>query len=272
MNSVTEFGKQLLKTGDLDPVYIALHGANLDRPTLCRLVISYICFYHLGLAARLAEIKQPKKYWEAMMTAAINETSIDGTKPYPRGSERRHYRGDQATASMASLISLYPKGGEQAIAGFVRPNKAGVYTYGSVSQSTMSHRGFGEWIGFKVADIAEQVLGYDVDSSDCVLGVYKDPRQGAALVLHGDKTAPITDAELDGVIRGLVKHFKGYDALPRRHRKFGLFEAETVLCKFKSHVGGHYPLGKDTREIAHGLVGWGPLAEEIGRHLPKVSK
>jgi hypothetical protein len=298
MNSVTEFGKQLLKTGDLDPVYVALHSASLDEPTLHRLVLAYWCFYHLGLAAKLAEIKNPKKYWEAMMTAAVNAGE---PKPYPRGSERRHYRGAQAVASMASLISLYPKGASAAIEGFIQPQgvyakpvrgliPAGKYTYNSVSASAMKHRGFGEWIAFKIADMSERVLGYDTDFSDCHLGIYKDPRQGAAVAylewqrggadLNTPKALqvvedkpwdfPILDTELKATVEHYVKVFKKFTAPGGTPRPVNVQEVETIFCKYKSHLKGHYPMGKDTREIHHGLTGWGDLAQELQRGLPPV--
>jgi hypothetical protein len=66
----------------------------------------------------------------------------------------------------------------------------------------------------------------------------------------------------------LCEHFKGYKAQPREHRRFGAFEAETVLCKWKSHMNGHYAPGKDTYEIREGLHGWGDLATQLSRGLP----
>lgn len=295
MSSAIEFGKQLLRTGDLDPVYVALQGAQLDEPTLHRLVLAYWCFYHLGLAAKMAEIKSPKKYWEAMMAAAINDGD---PKPYPRGSERRHYRGAQAVASMASLISLYPKGATQAVRGFIQPgtfqgriDNNPHFTYGSVAASAQRHRGFGEWIAFKIADMSERVLGYATDFNDCHLGIYKDPRQGAAVAYlewspHeeardwesqvGLEAAsrpwdyPITDSALKSTVDHYVKAFKKYTAPGGTPRPVNVQEVETIFCKYKSHLKGHYPLGKDSREIRHGLEGWGDLAAELRRHLPSV--
>lgn len=286
MTTVTEFGKELLRTGDLDPVYIALHKAGLDEGTLHRLCLAYWCFYHLGLAAKLAEIKHPKKYWDAMMAAAVNEGE---PKPFPRGGERRHYRGTQAISSMASLISLYPKGATQAVERFIGYGENGRHTYGSVSRSVQQHRGFGEWIAFKIADMSERVLGYDTDFSDCHLGIYNDPRQGAA-VAYGQCDAlsapngavveyqaagepwnyPITDEELSRTVNHYVKVFKKFTAPGGKPRPVNVQEVETIFCKYKSHLKGHYPMGKDTREIHHGLSGWGDLAQQLQAALPPV--
>lgn len=289
MTAVTEFGKQLLRTGDLDPVYVAVHKTDLKGPTLARLCLAYWCFYHLGLAARLAEAKTDKAFWEGMQTAALNVTNADGTKPYPRGSERRHYRGEQAVASMASLISMYGKGGaEAAVEGFIQPNAQGQYTYGSVAKSAQNHRGFGEWIAFKIADMSERLLGYDTDFSDCHLGIYKDPRQGAAVAyLEWDHEAaryhegavgldykpwgyPISNDQLESTVAHYVKVFRKMKlrAPPTGDRLVNVQEVETIFCKYKSHLKGHYPLGKDTLEIGHGLTGWGDLAQQLKAGLP----
>ncbi len=298
MTTVTEFGKELLRTGDLDPVYVAIHKAKLDAATLARLCLAYWCFYSLGTAAKLAEIKSPKKYWEAMMTAAVNEGQRgDGSKPWPRGSERRHFRGVQAVAAMSSLVSLYPKGAEQALSGFIRPGRSSektgvVYTYNSVSESVQQHRGFGPWIAFKIADMSERVLGYDTDFSDCHLGIYKDPRQGAAVAyLELDSEAaryyedsvgldakpwdfPIADDELKDTVDHYVKVFRQakFKAPPNGDRLVNVQEIETIFCKYKSHLKGHYPMGKDTLEIGHGLQGWGDLAAELYKGLPPVQR
>ena len=294
MSSVTDFGRELLRTGDLDPVYVALHGAQLDRPTLARFCVAYWCFYHVGLAATLAEIKSPKKYWEAMMKAAVNEgLNLDGAKPFPRGGERRHYRGAQAVASMASLISLYPRGAEQAVEGFIgAPQGYAYHTYKSVATAVQKHRGFGEWIAFKIADMSERVLGYDTDFSDCHLGIYKDPRQGAAVACLEENTEawrdwevhvggdvavkpwnyPITDSELKHTVDHYIKVFRKFKAPPSGDRPVNVQEVETIFCKYKSHLKGHYPMGKDTLEIRHGLAGWGgDVAKLLLAHMPKVA-
>lgn len=282
MPTVTEFGRQLLRTGDLDPVYVALHGANLPQDTLARLCLAYWCFYHLGAAAQLAEIKSPAKFWDAMMHAARNEgLRPDGSKPWPRGAERRHFRGAQAVEAMTELCNRYPQSnGPHAVAGMlgVRPFEAAPTTYAAVARSVQTHRGFGPWIAFKIADMSERVLGCNTNFADCHLGIYKDPRQGAA-VAHGEWKGvvehpepwlyPITDDELAATVDHYVKVFSRYKAPPHGDRPVNVQEVETIFCKYKSHLKGHYPPGKDTRELRHALKGWGDLAEELRKHLPR---
>lgn len=284
--SIVEFGDALLRTQDLDPVYVAIAAANLDQPTLARLSLAYWCFYSLGTAARLAEIKQPQKYWEAMMTAAINDGhNPDGSKPWPRGAERRHFRGAQAVQAMGELLQKYgAKDAQRAVAQFIQPDGKVSPTYKSVAESVQSHRGFGQWIAFKIADMSERVLGYPTDFTDCHLGIYKDPRQGAAVAyiescivkdifgVYRDQpwNYPIDDKELTQTVDHYVTLWrkKRAKAPGGKPRLVNVQEIETIFCKYKSHLKGHYPVGKDTREIHHGLTGWGDLASQLQRGLP----
>ncbi len=282
---IVTFGDALLKTGDLDPVYTAVHSAKLDHNTLLRLCLGYWCFYHLGLAAKLAELKTPEAYWRLFELAVRNEGE---PKPYPRGAERRHFRGDNALKAYQHLRRLYrtPEGAAVGIVGTgprVGPRNA--LRFATVSDQVQTHTGFGPWIAFKIADMAERVLGYPVDFSGCALGIYKDPRQGAAVALcewqSGEGlipgvdfsniepwTYPITDDELRATVEHYVKVFRKHKAPPNGNRAVNVQEVETIFCKYKSHLKGHYPIGKDTREIGHGLVGWGDLADQLKKGLP----
>lgn len=286
--TVVEFGDQLLRTRDLDPVYVAVAASNLDTATLHRLCLAYWCFYSLGTAAHLAEIKQPKRYWDAMEEAAANVGEReDGSKPWPRGAERRHFRGEQATRPMAELRAKY-KTATDAVVGMTGiDGGSGDFKY--VSQTVQEHRGFGPWIAFKIADMAERVLRIPVDFENCELGIYKDPRQGAAiayLALQDPEDAeqmtpdgkpwnyPITDSELKATVDHYVALWrkKRAKAPPHNDRLVNVQEVETIFCKYKSHLKGHYPIGKDCREVFHGLHGWGDLADQLARELPLAPK
>lgn len=279
VQTIEEFGVQLVKTGDLDPVYTAIHSANLDEGTKHRLVLAYWCFYSLAAAARLAEAKTPAKYWELMEEAAtFSPVGYEGKRPWPRGGERRHFRGWQAQGAMNALHSGY-KNATDAVMGLT-DGKNPQPTYHSVSQAAQRHRGMGPWIAFKIADMSERILGMGTDFTDCELGIYKDPRQGAALAwvercqftLETWKLTPwaypITNDELQSCVEHHVRLFqrKLLSAPPTGDRLVNVQEIETIFCKYKSYRKGHYPPGKDIREISHGLS---ELRSDLGDQLLK---
>lgn len=283
--TIEDFGANLLKTGDLDPVYNALFNAQLPAPTLDRVCVAYWCFYHLGAAAYIAEKGKTPGDFKLLMTQAAANVERPKIRPegerWPRAAERRHFRGEQAVRAVGELVYKY-KTATHMMNGLV--NAGPNMTYASVTRAAESHRGFGQWIGWKIADMAERVLGFPVDFSDASLGIYKDPRQGAALAYYlREDTAghmvdnyrgepwkyPIGDADMKTTVDYYVKHFRRFKAPPHGDRPVNVQEVETIFCKYKSHYKGHYPLGKDIREVGHGLEGWGDLAAQLKAGLPQ---
>ncbi len=259
------FGKSLLKTEDLDPMYCAVTRAGIDSATLHRLMLAYSCLYHLGAAAKIAE-KKGAQFWKTLRLAAEN----DGLK-WPRGAERRHWRGANATNSAHYLDDVF--GFPEDVLRYWCSGSTSIHgalpqTFSEVSKRVQKATGFGPWIAFKVADIGERILGYAISFKDCELGIYKDPRQGAALAGFGFKDYAITDAEMKQVCAQYVAYFKAFKAPPAKDRRCNIQEVETIFCKFKSHHNGHYPMGKDSTELGHALVGWGDLADQIAHHVP----
>jgi hypothetical protein len=117
---------------------------------------------------------------------------------------------------------------------------------------------FGPWIAFKAADVLERVCGVKVLFPNDITMLYKEPR--AAL--------DILELPPEEANEKLLKHFAGLRAPPDRKRWCNIQEVETVLCKWKSSVNGHYFVGKDIHEIRKGLTGWGETAARLRRNLP----
>lgn len=252
--SIEEFGNRLLLTGDLDPLYIMLHNSDLDMEQKERFCIAYWCFYHAGVAFRLAEVPK-SRFWTWMMEAARNEDKL-----WPRGTERRHFRGKAGIQSVAHLSSIFqdPNHLTDLLRKFDR--------FDEMSKMVQTWTGFGPWIAFKVADMMERVLAHPVDFSSCRLNFYQTPLEGARLACHHWKET--TDQPVAYAVWRLLNEFGSLKAPPDDRRSVDIQEIETILCKWKSHMGGHYPVGKDTKEIRHGLTGWGETAERAKLWLP----
>src|SRR5690606_34363348 len=94
---IVPFAQHLLRTGDLDPIYLALNKVQWPEAQKYRWLVAYCAFYHAGVACYMSEFRG-FEFWSCMMQAAANE---DGHGPavlprWPRGHERRHFRGEQA--------------------------------------------------------------------------------------------------------------------------------------------------------------------------------
>lgn len=246
------FGTYLLNTEDLDPVYVGLVRLELPPGRLAAWLLSYWCFYHAGVSCYITESN--RGFWEDM-------TEFAGKSAAPRGVERRHFRGQKAIDAIAYLMHRYksPLNALEDLA-------SGDQTFQDVSERVQQWRLFGPWIAFKVADMIERCAGIPVDFSDCELAMYSEPTKGALLIAQQEGWPD----DIPLVINNLLRIHDGRKAPPGYDRPIGLSEAETIFCKFKSHWNGHYPLGKDTREIREALHGWGNLAETMFQCLERL--
>ena len=240
--AAVEFGKKLLRTEDLDPVYVALHKSNANTKELYRTLLAYSCTYHLSSAVFMAQ-REGENFWNILEQAAINKDL-----QWPRGAERRHWRGQTSILCTKYLRQNFKYPEDVASMWLAKGNSC----YNVFSQ-VRSVPYFGPWIAFKVADLLDRVAGKNIDFSKFALGVYEEPRKGAALLLSGNAEQKITDQELELVVSKLKIALGSIKAPPAYERKINVQEIETILCKYKSHVNCHYPLGKDTHEVFHGL-------------------
>lgn len=255
---IYEFGKQLLETGDLDPVYLMLEEANLDEAQLYRWLIAYWCYYDCGVASYLSELKA--EYWTVFLAAAENIVSCPGTADgrWPRGSERRHFRGAQAINAVHELCARYPLPEKmlEYIIGDGTPQK-----FQEVAARAKIHRGFGSWISFKIGDMLDRLGLVKVDFTRSDVFFFDDPAKAAEIFFRKKNKVPDActvkrDVVIPEVVSHLEDHFKNYMAPPIYERPVGIQEIETILCKWKSHLNGHYPVQKDTKEILHKLERW----------------
>lgn len=248
------FGEQLIMTGDLDPIYIHLKNTvdigafGQNGHPMKRWLLAYSMFYHAGVAEASYNYRG-SEFWD-FMKSGIPAESAGG---FPRSEERRHFRGYTAQEAIRQMSEYEP----EAIVNswYVDPTFAGVV------KNVQRLKFYGPWIAFKLADMGERVLGLPIDFTNCELGIYREPRMGAALIKYGDSNHSLLTAELYEVCRWIIDSLNaiGMKAPPGYDRPINVQEAETILCKFKSYKKGHYYVGKDNEAVAKALQ-WRPHA------------
>jgi hypothetical protein len=281
--TVYDFGRRLLEAGDLDPVYTLLWEAHKTGDLVGfsrdRWLIAYFCFYHVGTASWITgDSPFDSSYWDRFETAA-------GSKDYPRSSERRHFRGENARKSVAYLRER----GSHLMNDLFSAGPHAADVMAVVKQWV----GFGDWIAFKVADMVERLAIRPV-TFDVRTVMYDSPRKAAETLwrLEGEPHAGAGDAvggwAIERVLHhlacpgsgaGAVKRIYRREALevlptpssdyeerledwgrragfapPRFERPLGPQEAETILCKFGSYLKGHYHVGEDVAACRKGLL------------------
>lgn len=148
--TIEEFGKRLLGSLDLDPIYVALVRMKLTPEELGRWLLAYWCCYDAGVSSYIADAEDPDEFWGRMELMAVNEVASPLGGRWRRAAERRHWRGKNAVASLAALRCRY--GNEPAdmayycASGWTRsvPTPADApQTCAEVMERAQQHNGFG---------------------------------------------------------------------------------------------------------------------------------
>lgn len=245
-----------------------LTKARLQQAVVDRWCLAYWMFYHAGVASACAEAQD---FWGTVWQAQEEK--------WPRGTERRHFKGDQSRRAIAELAERYPAPGSAV--NYVTGRPALAQRFHEVAGRAVEWRGFGKWIAFKVADMTDALLGVQVDFSQAHADLFEDPLKGARLVAQELSRTPLpefaeTTAEQRQAYLAIAINYlrSQIGETPSPHapwRPIFLQEYETILCKYKSYVNGRYPVGKDTREISHYLEGWGGLAHQLRHALREAT-
>jgi hypothetical protein len=277
------FGEHLLKSKDIDPVYVVLNNSGWSTELKARWCLAYWCTYHVGVASYVAAHEAPTEYWWTLGEVAQNVKQAPGGGRWPRGKERRHWRGGQAISSFEDLMRRYgkkPEGFVEAVAtpvgapsddrydppwpvGNVPGRGWPALEYKLVAQRVQEHVGFGPWMSFKIADMLEQVFRVPVSFDNAAVFMFKDPKEAALRFWRlkyklPENARPNDEAEvINKVVAHLQDHFQEFLA-PNENRFVGLQEVETILCKWKSHLNGHYPLNNDIEELRAAALEWLP--------------
>lgn len=277
------FGEQLLRTKDIDPVYVVLDNSGWSPDLKARWCLAYWCTYHVGVASYVAS-HTGEAYWHVLWEVAENLTAAPTGGRWPRGKERRHWRGKQAKASFDDLRKRYNREPELFVAtvgaypqAFISIGTMGKISddpipYKLIADRVKQHVGFGSWMAFKIADMLEQVFRTNVSFDNAAVFMFKDPKEAALRFWRFKYKLPenARPNNEDDIINKVVDHLVGYFSAtsaftaPTGRRLVGIQEVETILCKWKSHLNGHYPLNNDIHELRAAAKEWAPYTSLAG--------
>lgn len=268
-SDIVTFGRQLFLSGDLDPVYLALLGADYPRVQLARWLVAYWLFYSAGFAC-YASAFEGDAFWSLLSIAASNSTPAPIGGRWPRGAERRHFRGRAASVALRALRERYGSKPEDMLDYIA----SGSMLVGEVIKRATEHVGFGPWIGFKIADMIDAVWCRDgVLQDDLSLFLYDTPREAIERCYQDDILGTLPHPNIDRfeyAMSWLRMQLRDCRIPHKPKLAPDWFSLETVWCKYLSHQHGFYPLGKDTVEITHGLAPWSAYASAVGQFSKKL--
>lgn len=266
--ALVPFAQHLLRDGDLDPVYTALNKVGWGEAQKLRWLVAYCAYYHCGVACWMSEL-EGFEFWEQMHTAARNEAPTELGTRWPRGHERRHFRGAQAIKGIADwrMKYQYP---EQMFQYIKYAEPPSVAPFEAVRSRALEHRSVGTWLSFKMVDLVDACLGVPVDQSNLMNFMYEVPLKSLFREWqeqHGwgpgvkPKNAEAERAVIEGMNQWLAKQLVEYSPPHKPGLPLDHFVLETIWCKHQSHLNGSYPLFNDISEICDGLKEWGKVSD-----------
>jgi len=217
--SMKTFARDLVLTGELDPMYIMMRRIdNYDKKV--RFVTHFFLFYDAGGAAKCMESQV--RFWDYV---------TNGYPLFKRGTERRHFRGENGAKAIKILSALGNLDNMwDAIYGVNLKIMAGKQIPGSQ---------IGPYFQWKAMDILDRVFGDEVLLSlpDAMKFLPDEPRKCAKAIWPNKNLSWVLD-EVAGWIGDLPA--------PGAHtRNCAYSEAETILCAINGLRKGSYKFGQD---------------------------
>jgi hypothetical protein len=224
----TDFHREMIATGDVDPVYPVLRemAARRSPQRALWLVLAHVAYYHLG--STLAAFSAVRDTWDAGMAPA----------DLPVATERRGHRDRRKLVDHLNSLQR----NADAILFWTRDLPADPHEAWRLTvDRLMTIHGNGRWAAFKTAEMFQQVLGLPLLAPDMAHAHSSGPRQGLRLLWSGLPTGN------DRAAVALLDRFSLFTMV--RLREAGLEatveNTETTLCDFHSLVIGRYYVGAD---------------------------
>ena len=262
---VAKFGKHMLASKDLDPIYPVLkelHTARaMDQEQALWHSFLYVAWYHLPVSHAAFEW-MPKRAPVPRKLKRIGET-------WPTGIERRSNRGGKVFTHIDSFVAVtsHLPLREWFRNGFVEAQTQGKRhaNWRTLNERLQAVWGNGRWAAYKHCEVLRRVHGLPVEAPDMGHRFSSGPREGLATLyghLEGQGEAAI--AVLDARDRDLQKRLLGFGL------DVDVEELETILCNFKSLLAGRYYPGHDIDEMqeqVHTAQERGILSDELADEI-----
>jgi hypothetical protein len=244
---LVRFGRHLLASGDIDPIYPILRSIHQERrfneeQALWHSFL-YVAWYHLPVG-HAAFDWAPRSISKAAYGKHIR--NIGST--WPTGIERRSNRGGRVFTHIESFchvtshipLSQWFRNGFVTAPTLAKRNA----NWRMLNERLQAVWGNGRWAAYKHCEVLRRVHDLPVEAPDMGHRFSSGPREGLATLygpLEGQGEAVI--AVLDGQGRDLQER------LEKRGLTVDVEELETILCNWKSLLKGKYYVGHDIDEL-----------------------
>ena len=244
---VVKFGRHLLSSYDVDPIYPVLKELHTARGLTEEQALwhsfLYVAWYNMPVGHAVFDYA-PRPRSKRAYGRVIRDIGTG----WPTGIERRSNRGGkvfqhiEAFCDATDHLSLW----EWFRNGFVvAPTLSKRHAnWHMINERLQAIWGNGRWAAYKHCEVLRRVHDFPVEAPDMGHRFSSGPRKGLGLLygpLDGQSEAIV--AVLDSQGRDLQERLLG------RGLEVDVEELETILCNFNSMVHGRYYVGHDIDEM-----------------------
>jgi hypothetical protein len=236
--SYRDFARELVTTGEIDPLYTMLYRARAEfgDKWVASYCMAMLLTYNAKTACEITDVLNPYDYlWNAY-------------EEFARGKERRYFRGEAGKASLRSIEQL----GQLDTAFF---SLGGTKTLPELKRRAreLGIVGFGDYFLIKWADLLHNVFLEEMYFGDLYRHL-PDPPLKCLKTVFPDMYPKAALEEIVSWISDLDDPFSGT-------RKCSYSEAETIACAIPSYlIRARYQMGDDIAKYREQLKGYPSLA------------
>jgi len=234
ITTLRQFCEVLISTGEIDPSYVMLNRLRRAKGDewIKRFCVAYLLFYHTGTAITAAEY-EGVDFW-SYLNGAFD-------RPNTRGTERRHFRGDNGRKALHELWTRFPH--PETLFDLPRYHTPSYSLFYDLIKFRKIPQ-FGDYFIWKWNDFSMCVFDDDRDMRKVTRYLPQPPRK-ALTSLWKDEHYSLGLARLTQMISDIPEPFSG-----KSKRMCGPSEAETIACSIKGYIMTNppTPIGYDIDE------------------------
>lgn len=241
----SEFGKHMLDSEDIDPIYPVLRQLIADLGLSPRqaewLVILYLAYYEITSA--LTAFRNHPQPGER--TILVDRDTLK----LPTGIERRGLRQAHLMADhLEDWLSRFDGVTHfSAVEDWFANDPH--FNAGVLGEYLTGVKYNGRWASYKAIEVMQKVLGWPVAHADAGHDGSTGPRKGLTLFFpevkgNGPRAIDRLDEQTDVLMRAVRAHGVEVE----------VEQVETLLCDFKSLAHGRYYVGHDTDLMLEGIL------------------
>jgi hypothetical protein len=233
--SFTQFSKEILESGDIDPDYIFMrnytHKNKLGKEFLIKWVRLKTVIYKSSSELEVLLCKVP-----------MSKVSF--------GNERNKSK-NKVGEFFYAIDHYFVHYGEYKLVESLAKSERALDALKTVP-------GIGPWAAWKLMDLIDCVLGYDTNLGKVDFRkAYEFPLKGL-LMINGkeEDTSLLSSDELyHQCLKNAWKQMPKVKTTPHnKNRGLRINELETCLCKYHSYIHGHYYPGKDLEHLKKSIA------------------